>query len=124
MFEGQRLSYRELDDRADRIAHRLRELGVGAEVLVGLYVERSLEMVVGILGILKAAAAYVPLDAGYPGERIAFMLGDANVACTLTQRNLMATLPIGGQPALCLDSLDWSAAAPPIPPGAPCRPEN
>ncbi|HEV8701584.1 MAG TPA: amino acid adenylation domain-containing protein [Candidatus Polarisedimenticolia bacterium] len=124
MFEGQGMSYRELDDRADRVARHLRGLGVGPEVLVALYLKRSLEMVVGILGILKAGAAYVPLDAGYPRERIAFMLGDASVACTLTQQDLVANLPIGAPPALCLDSFDWSAAAPPIQPEAPCRPEN
>jgi len=124
MFEGQGMSYRELDDRAERVAHALREMGAGPEALVGLYVERSLEMVVGILGILKAGAAYVPLDAGYPGTRIAFMLGDANVACVLTQRRLVANLPVGAPPALCLDSIDWSAPARSSAPGAPCRPEH
>ena len=124
MFEGRGVSYRELDHRADRVARRLRDLGAGPEALVALYVERSLEMVVGLLGILKAGAAYVPLDAGYPRERIAFMLGDANVAYTLTQQALVANLPIGAPPALCLDSFEWSAAPAPMPPEAPCRPEH
>ena len=85
VFEQERLTYGELDRRADTLAHRLRTLGVGPDLLVGLFVERSLEMVVGILGILKAGAAYVPIDAGYPAERIAFMLADANVRVLLTQ---------------------------------------
>ena len=70
------LSYRELNRRANQVAHMLRTLGVGAETLVGLCVERSLLMVVGLLGILKAGAAYVPLDPTYPAERLAFMLQD------------------------------------------------
>ena len=75
VFADQRLTYRELNQRANQLAHYLRKLGVGPEVLVGVCVERSMEMIVGILGILKAGGAYVPLDPSYPDERLAFMLG-------------------------------------------------
>ena len=74
VFEDQSLSYAELDARSSQLAHHLRALGVGPEVVVGLCVERSLEMLVGLLGILKAGGAYLPLDPAYPPERIAFML--------------------------------------------------
>ena len=88
VFEGHAVSYRELDARADRLAHHLRSLGVGPDVLVGLCVERSVEMVVGLLGILKAGGAYVPLDPKYPKERIEFILQDAAAAVLVTQRAL------------------------------------
>jgi amino acid adenylation domain-containing protein/non-ribosomal peptide synthase protein (TIGR01720 family) len=84
---GQRLTYAELNQRSNRLARHLRSLGVGAEVRVGLSVERSLEMVVGLLGILKAGAAYVPLDPAYPQERLAFMVEDARVSVLLTATN-------------------------------------
>ena len=77
VYEDRRLSYGELDARSNQLAHHLRTLGVGPEVVVGLCVERSLEMVVGLLGILKAGGAYLPLDPGYPAERLAYMLSDA-----------------------------------------------
>ncbi|MFL5355871.1 amino acid adenylation domain-containing protein [Archangium sp.] len=105
-FEGQQLTYRELDQRANQLAHALRERGVGPETRVGLCVERSLEMAVGLLGILKAGGAYVPLDPGYPPERLAFMLEDSAPAVLLTQRHLRERLPLKGTPALCLDS-EW-----------------
>jgi amino acid adenylation domain-containing protein len=92
IFEGQRLTYAELNARANRLAHRLRELGVRADQLVGLRVERGLEMVVGILAILKAGGAYVPLDPAYPKERIAFMLEDSRVGVVLTQKTLLGDL--------------------------------
>ena len=78
--EGQRLTYAELNRRANRLAHRLRALGVTSDQLVGLRTERSLEMVIGLLGILKAGGAYLPLDPAYPKERVAFMLEDSRVA--------------------------------------------
>jgi amino acid adenylation domain-containing protein len=92
---AERLSYRELNERANRCAHRLRRLGAGPETLVGICVERSAEMVVGLLGILKAGAAYVPLAPGSPPERLALMLKDAGVELLLTQRRLAERLPAG-----------------------------
>ena len=80
VYEDVRLSYRELDERSSRLAHHLRALSVGPEVVVGLCVERSPEMIVGLLGILKAGGAYLPLDPDYPAERLAFMLADAGGA--------------------------------------------
>jgi amino acid adenylation domain-containing protein/FkbM family methyltransferase len=108
VFEQQRLTYRELNRRADQLARHLRTLNVGPETLVGLFVERSLEMVVGILGVLKAGAAYVPMDAANLQERIAFVLSDANVTVLLTQRSLLPALPTGVAPVVYLDSFDWT----------------
>ena len=88
-FEGKRLTYRELNSRANQLAHYLQGLGVGPEKLVGICVERSLEMVIGLLGILKAGGAYVPLDPTYPRERLRFMLEDAQVSVLLTQAKLV-----------------------------------
>ncbi|HYG08482.1 MAG TPA: amino acid adenylation domain-containing protein, partial [Pyrinomonadaceae bacterium] len=87
-FQGQRLTYAELNARANQLAHHLRGLGVGAEVLVGICVERSIDLVVGLLGILKSGGAYVPLDPAYPQERLALMLSDAGVPVLLTQESL------------------------------------
>ncbi|MFP2907916.1 non-ribosomal peptide synthetase, partial [Pyxidicoccus sp. 3LFB2] len=87
------LTYRELDQRANRLAHHLRRLGVGPEVRVGLCVERSLELVVAVLGILKAGGAYVPLDPAYPRQRLAFMLEDAKPRVVVGHRRLLDSLP-------------------------------
>ncbi|MDX2090372.1 MAG: amino acid adenylation domain-containing protein, partial [Kofleriaceae bacterium] len=87
-FEGATLTYRELDERANQLAHRLRALGVGPEVRVGLCVRRSLEMVVGVLGILKAGGAYVPLDPNYPADRLTFMLEDAGLPVVVAHDEL------------------------------------
>ncbi len=106
VFEGEQLSYQELNCRANALAHYLQHIGVGADVRVALCVERSLEMIVGILGILKAGGAYVPLDPTYPQERLAFMLEDARVSVLLTQTRLVAGLPECKATILCLDS-DW-----------------
>ena len=106
VFEEQQLTYKELNQRANQLAHHLRNLGVGAEVLVGICVERSLGMVVGILGILKAGGAYVPLDPAYPQERLAFMLEDASVPVLLTQRKLVESLAKHQARIVCLDT-DW-----------------
>jgi amino acid adenylation domain-containing protein len=102
-FEEERVSYRELDRRASRLARRLRELGVGPDVRVGVYAERSIEMVVALLGTLKAGGAYVPLDPGYPADRVTFMARDARMPVILTQRHLVEALPEAGAPVLCLD---------------------
>ena len=83
-FENKHMTYAELNRRADQLAQQLRALGVGPEVLVGLFIERSLELVIGILGILKSGGAYVPLDPSYPPERLRFMIEDAKPAVILT----------------------------------------
>ncbi len=93
VFEEESLSYGALNARANRLAHHLRGLGVGPEVRVAICVERSLEMVVGLLGILKAGGAYVPLDPGYPAERLAYMLADCGAPVLLTQEELRGALP-------------------------------
>jgi amino acid adenylation domain-containing protein len=112
-FEGQQLTYRELNVRANELARYLRTLGVSSETIVAICIERCVEMVVGILGIVKAGGAYVPLDPAYPKERIAFMLEDSQAAVLLTQREFAASLPAQTARIVCLDS-DWSeiAAAP------------
>ncbi|MCF2150416.1 Non-ribosomal peptide synthetase [Desmonostoc muscorum LEGE 12446] len=106
VFENQQLTYHQLNSRANQLAHYLRSLGVGADVLVGICVERSLEMVVGLLGILKAGGAYVPLDPEYPNERLTFMLEDAQVSVLLTQHRLVESLPQHQARVVHLDS-DW-----------------
>ncbi|WP_445304857.1 amino acid adenylation domain-containing protein [Microcoleus sp. Pol17C2] len=93
VFEDQKLTYRELNERANQLAHYLQHLGVKPEVLVGICVERSLEMAIGILGILKAGGAYVPLDPAYPRDRLAFTLEDAQISVLLTQQKLLKILP-------------------------------
>ena len=109
-YQEQELSYEQLNERANQLAHHLLGLGVGPETRVGLCVERSLEMVVALLGILKAGAAYVPLDPEYPQQRLAFMLADAEVSVLLTQESLLSRLPESEQPVLCLDR-DWPEIA-------------
>jgi amino acid adenylation domain-containing protein len=99
------LTYRELNRRANQLAHRLQALGVGPEVLVGICVERSLEMVVGLLGILKAGGAYLPLDPHYPTERLAMMLSDAQPLVLLSQSHLLEALPDTSAKILALDKV-------------------
>jgi len=103
LFGNRKLTYRELNQRANRIAHHLRALGVGPEVLVGICVERSPLMVVGLLGILKAGGAYVPLDPAYPAERLAYMLSDSQVKVLLTQEKLASSLPVSAARVIYLD---------------------
>ena len=110
VFEDQSLTYRELDARANQLAHHLRALGVGPEVVVGLCVERSLEMLIGLLGILKAGGAYLPLDPDYPPERLAFMLDDARAPLLLTQSALLDRLPAHVRRIVRLDA-DWPRIA-------------
>jgi len=93
IFDDEQLSYRELNERANQLAHYLRQQGVGLETLVGISLERSVELVVALLGVLKAGAAYLPLDADYPPERLALMLGEADVSVLLTQQSLLGRLP-------------------------------
>ncbi|HEV2764076.1 MAG TPA: condensation domain-containing protein, partial [Pyrinomonadaceae bacterium] len=97
------VTYAELDARANRLARRLRRMGVGPEVMVGLCVERSVEMVVGLLGILKAGGVYVPLDPAYPRERLSFMLEDAGVTVLVADRPSLASLPEHGAALFLLD---------------------
>jgi amino acid adenylation domain-containing protein len=103
VFGDQTLSYRELNSRANRLAHHLRSLGVGPETLVGISVERSIEMVVGILGILKAGGAFVPLDPAYPRDRLAFMIEDSGIQVLLTQERLVDSLPSFGEKIIYLE---------------------
>jgi amino acid adenylation domain-containing protein len=109
VFEDEWLTYRALNARANQLAHHLKALGVGPEVLVGVCVERSLGLVVGLLGVLKAGGAYVPLDPSYPQERLAFMVEDARPKVLLTQQHLLGTLPKHST-VLCLDT-DWQLIA-------------
>jgi amino acid adenylation domain-containing protein/thioester reductase-like protein len=106
VFEDQQLTYRQLNVRANQLAHYLQSLGVGAEVLVGVCMTRSLEMVVGLLGVLKAGGAYVPLDPAYPDERLAFMLDDSQASILLTQQHLVEQLGDRRIQTICLDR-DW-----------------
>ncbi len=109
-FEDTALTYARLDARANQLAHHLRSLGVGPETRVGVCLERSLELVVALLGVLKAGAAYVPLDPAYPKERLAGMLEDSDASVLLTQRGLKDVLPPHSARVLCLDA-DWDAVA-------------
>ncbi len=104
VFEGAEVSYRELNERANQLAHHLLSLGVGAEMLVGIMMERSVEMVVSLLAVLKAGGAYVPLDAEYPSARLQFMLADAGVRVLLTQERLTGTVASGEAQVVCVDS--------------------
>ncbi len=103
-FGEERLTYGELNRKANRLAHHLRTLGVGPDVPVGLCVRRSLELAVGVLGILKAGGAYVPLDPAYPPERLALMLEASRAPVLLTQRALSDALPASGARRLYLDA--------------------
>ncbi|BBD60559.1 amino acid adenylation [Nostoc sp. HK-01] len=103
VFAEQQLTYEQLNHRANQIAHHLQKLGVGAEVLVGLCVERSLDFVLGILGILKAGGAYIPLDPTYPQERLAYMLQNSQPKVLLTKECLIKELPAHSATVFCLD---------------------
>ncbi|HYP26767.1 MAG TPA: amino acid adenylation domain-containing protein [Blastocatellia bacterium] len=110
VFEQQRLTYAELNRRANQLARYLQEMGVGPESLVGICLERSIEMVVAILGILKAGGAYVPLDPDYPRERLAFIIEDARVSVLLTKRGVAPELARDGAKVVCLDN-EWEEIA-------------
>lgn len=103
VFEGQSLTYRELNTRANQLSHHLRSLGVGPDALVGVYMERSLEMIIALLGSLKAGGAYVPIDPNDPPERVAFMIADAGASVLLTQGRLVANLPSHSAHVLVVD---------------------
>ena len=109
-YEGNQLTYVELDRRANQLAHYLQSLGVGPEVLVGLCVERSLEMVAGLLGILKAGGAYVPLDPSFPRGRLGYMIADSSMRVLVTHRQLDQNLPVRPPSIVHLDA-DWETIA-------------
>ncbi|WP_066382131.1 non-ribosomal peptide synthetase [Anabaena sp. CA = ATCC 33047] len=104
VYEDECLTYRELNDRANQLAHYLQTLGVEKEVLVGICVERSLEMIIGILAINKAGGAYVPFDPAYPQERLAYMFQDTGVSVLLIQQQLRGLLPPNSAKVICLDT--------------------
>ncbi|HEX6715814.1 MAG TPA: amino acid adenylation domain-containing protein, partial [Pyrinomonadaceae bacterium] len=110
VFEEQRLTYLELNERANRLAHRLRRAGVGPDVLVGVLMERSVEMVVALLATLKAGGAYLPLDPEYPRDRLDFMLRDAGTPVVLTQEKFLARLPEYSETVICVDA-EWESIA-------------
>jgi non-ribosomal peptide synthetase component F len=119
-FEGRHMSYGELDELANGLAHELAGRGVGPETLVGLCVERSPEMVIGLLATLKAGAAYLPLDPTYPPERLAYMVGDARTPLVLSQAAVAGRLP-AGTPRVPIDG--WSRREP-RGPQVEVRPDN
>ena len=110
VYEGHSLTYAELNTRANQLARHLRERGIGPDLLVGICIERSLEMVLGLLGILKAGGAYVPLDPAYPSDRLQHMLSDAAPKVLLTQARLRESLPSSGAEVIALDA-QWDEVA-------------
>ncbi len=110
VFGEEALTYRELNRRANQLAHHLQKLGVGPDVLVGIYVQRSLEMMVAVWGVLKAGGAFVPLAPSFPAERLRFMVEDAQVAVLLTQEDLVNVLHDICGTVICLDK-DWESVA-------------
>lgn len=110
VFESERLTYRELDRKSNQLANYLRNNGVRPGVMVGIFVERSLDMIVALLGVLKAGGAYVPMDPTYPAERISFVLNDASVPVLLTQEALFKTVNVGSAKHVFLDK-EWASIA-------------
>lgn len=109
-YKDKSITYKELNQRANMVAHHLQTLGVGSNVFAGIYMERSLEMMVGLLGILKAGGAYVPLDPSFPQERLAYMLEDSQARVLLTQEQLLSDAPRHNAQVVCLDR-DWELIA-------------
>jgi len=122
VFENQKLSYGELNQRANQLAQRLIGFGIGSDVLVALCLERSLEMIIAILGVLKAGGAYLPLDLAYPEERLAFMLRDAKPPVFITQRSLLSRVTSGDATVVCVD--DDFDGEPNTSPGVKTLPEH
>jgi len=110
VFEGEQLSYRELDRRSNQVANFLRNAGVKRGVMVGVFVERSLDMIVALLGVMKSGGVYVPMDPTYPAERISFVLNDASVPVLLTQESLYRTVNVGSAKHVFLDK-EWASIA-------------
>ncbi len=123
-FRDATLSYAELDARANRLAHHLRGLGVQLDQMVGISVERSLEMVVGLLAIAKAGGAYLPMDPAYPRERLTYMVDDSKVGVVLTQRHLADTMPATDARLVFVDDPATAADQPATPPDAGVRSTN
>jgi amino acid adenylation domain-containing protein len=125
IFEGKSLTYRELDARANQLAHYLQQQGVQPDALVGVCMERSFEMVISLFAILKAGGAYVPLDPGYPLERLVFMLHDASMPLVLTQERFKAMLASQNVQTFCVDS-EWQAITeqPSNPPSTDVQPHS
>ncbi|MFI7491735.1 amino acid adenylation domain-containing protein [Micromonospora echinaurantiaca] len=121
-FEGRSVTYAELNAAANRIAHRMRAAGVGPETLVGVCAERSVELVAGLLGVLKAGGAYLPLDPEYPADRLAFMVTDAAAPVVLVQRQLRDVLPDTGATVLALDDEAVWADQPTVDPASTAGP--
>lgn len=123
--DGEHLTYAELNQAANRLAHHLVSLGVGPETRVGIYLERTLDLVVGLLGILKAGGAYVPLDLAYPPERLAFMVEDCRAAALVTTEALLDSIPKSAASVVCLDrDADVIARCSPDAPRVELTPEN
>ena len=110
IFDSQQISYRELNSRSNQLAHYLRRLGVGPDVKAGICIDRSLEMVIGMLAIIKAGGAYVPLDPEYPHERLRFMVEDAECSVLLTKKGILSGLPETGIATFYCD-IDWDKVA-------------
>ena len=111
---GERLTYRELNDRSDRLAQHLQTLGVGAGAFVGVCVDRSVGMAVALLGILKAGASYLPLDLAFPRERLTFMLDEAKPHALVTETDLLDKLPSHSSAVVCLDHFSWTTERSPV----------
>ncbi len=118
-FGLSQLTYAELHTRANQLAHHLRQLGAAPDLLIGICIERSFELMIGLLAILKAGAAYVPLDPDYPQDRLAFMLNDARCTVLLTLERHLPNLPTARPPTLCLDAASIHATLAQYPPSAP-----
>jgi len=110
VFKDREITYGELNRRANQLAHYLMKQGVGPDVLVGICVERSLELIIGVLAVFKSGGAYVPLNPDYPAERLAFMIGDAQIKALLSEERISSVLPVHQAQVICLDS-DWSRIA-------------
>jgi amino acid adenylation domain-containing protein len=110
VFDNERLSYRELNNRANKLAHHLRGLGAGPEVCIGICLERSPDLVIGLLAILKSGGAYVPMDPSYPRERLSFVVEDAQVPILLTQQKFVAILPEQIPELICMEEV-WETAS-------------
>ncbi len=125
IFEKQQLTYQELNRRANKLAHYLQTMNVGPEVMVGICLERSLNLVIGLLGILKAGGAYVPLDPAYPQDRLAFMLEDSQLPVLLTQQSQLERLPKNQAQVVCIDTDEETITrASESNPDSNVRPEN